>query len=745
MLKKSLIFGSVALFLTALIALTGCSQGTDSETVYRADNYIYGKADAAIVQTAVDFALANGRDVVLTDQLQISQWENGIIDFKNATVRVEGVIVLKGEGTAHLVVNASRATLDYDKAGKILLNDRAIFIYQGDGEYIEQTSDSADKVKFTTAPKGDFSNITAIAMNEWTLSTAVADPNDIADQIKRVYILDTLTIPAGSKTYNRQFRVVGKADFTGNYSISGPSSLDFMPKAVLGAGTSGITVSIPTPYPLPTVNADNNFTISAKVTGANEYGINIKEVVGAGTLTLEFAPGTYTTTSIKIGENDFTDLTKPVIDGNSAKIVLANVQNATDVNITNNENGEVIFASALLPTKIKSESNKGTIRFADTVAFNGTSVGDIAFDGSGKVIFESDTTFTTATTINNNVEFKGPVTCTLGVVLGGNVWLAGGKTITFTSGVPFTLKAGKTFTLGKQGSFEDVDVWKAGTDVVITPGGTTTLGGTSIATLDEEVAAAVARTLTLGGASAAWTGNLTLVGGIFALDGNFTYTISDGTAPALGALTLAGGVLQFDDNISNMLQVGTTAQYTVSGVAAGVSNLNATASVKLALDGISGSGILYLGDAGEDEGGGIAPLIDVPSAKALAIKGVDVNLEKADGTLSGLRLTYSSVSTVTLSAGDNPGKLTFVTEGFSTPRTGLSVVSIGAVSVGTGITLSGNGVFTIDSDETVDEALPSAVIQMGALSGSPISAVTLTSGNTTILANGASLKLPASP
>ena len=73
MLKKYIIFGSVALLLAALFALTGCSQATDSDggSVVYSENHLFGEADADAVARAVASAKRTNRVVVLTNALEI--------------------------------------------------------------------------------------------------------------------------------------------------------------------------------------------------------------------------------------------------------------------------------------------------------------------------------------------------------------------------------------------------------------------------------------------------------------------------------------------------------------------------------------------------------------------------------------------------------------------------------------------------------------------------------------------------
>ena len=105
MLKKSLIFGSAALLVTALIALTGCPTDSDSGSSSQSQgtNYVYGATTPGGVQAAVDAGIAASRTVVITDGTVINS--AGVIDFKTASVRIEGRVTTT-DGNGPVIINA---------------------------------------------------------------------------------------------------------------------------------------------------------------------------------------------------------------------------------------------------------------------------------------------------------------------------------------------------------------------------------------------------------------------------------------------------------------------------------------------------------------------------------------------------------------------------------------------------------------------------------------------------------------
>jgi hypothetical protein len=106
MLKKSLIFVSVALFLAALITLTGCptSADDDSSSIVYAHR-IYGtNVNPYQAQETIDRAVAAGEPIVLEDGLIIGV--PGHLNFKNARVRINGIVTFT-VGNAMSVVDAS--------------------------------------------------------------------------------------------------------------------------------------------------------------------------------------------------------------------------------------------------------------------------------------------------------------------------------------------------------------------------------------------------------------------------------------------------------------------------------------------------------------------------------------------------------------------------------------------------------------------------------------------------------------
>jgi hypothetical protein len=702
MLKKSLIFGSVALFLTALIALTGCSQATDSsETVYRDTNYLYGTVTADDVKTAVDYAVAAGREVVFTKDLKINNGGAGVIKLRTANIRVEGLVNISGAG---LVIDASKANIQYVEAGAIYLRSDVTFIYNGTGEKISGV-DTNGRVQYTTDPTVLYNNANAIAVENYTAS-ATADgviyPN--------IYVLDTLTIPAGltaASTPTHTFHVVGKAEVQGNTVLG--TWLDLVDESVLTtSGTLGTKITLNGLTP-ELVKVDNDLTLVANPTQ------KIQAVEGTGILTIEGGA-----TKIEIGTN-------------AGKVLLADVAIGTAVTVSNNEEG----AEVIIPTNLsvgtsgtssfRSDINKGTIRFGGNVKFDVAN--SVKLEGPGKVVFDGTVEFAEAATFLNKVEFNNGVTVSGSSksLSFGDIVLSGAKGITYSGTGSLTLTKGKSITLGERTigttTVPATKVLEAGeTDVVIAVTTTgTTLGGVPTISVDAEaeVITTLATTLVLGKTNSAaqtFEGPLKVVGGIFQIGDGVELTT---TTSKDATLVLDGGVLELDGTTSNgsiALGVAGDSLVTIAPVANSIATLSSTGAVTFAKTGISGSGaLLTLGD--EENPSPVTIEASKTSASAnLDINGVEIDLRYV-GTTGGLKLTGSATANIiTLRAGANPGKL-IIGDDATFPKTGgAGTITNGTISFGT------DGGYTIADEEAI------GAVAVGSVSGGTLSNVIITGG-----------------
>jgi hypothetical protein len=668
MLKKSLIFGSVALFLTALIALTGCSQATDSETtVTKYENYLYGTVDAPTVQTAINAAARDNRPVVLTDKLKIFDSGDGVVRFGNANVRVEGYVEVSANGGATLVIDASHATLEYVDSGTIAVGPNSYFIFNGSDGLIKSTLGGGTRVQYSTnltlPPHNDAD---AVAVDGYTLTTSSSD-SSIPIEYKNIFILEKLTVPAASQIPSgRKIYMVGTAEVTGAGTSAFASAATgpvFLPNSVLTA-TVPDPIQVETGYPLTAaiVRADSDITINAVDGTSDAAVVSIGRVEGAGTLTITgigtSGVGTAALSSVGIGEN-------------AGTVSLKNLTTSATVGVTANDG--VLSVDQKLTTftgSVKSASNQGKIRFTDTVA---TSTGaDFDSLGSGEVIFDDTLTIGAALTITNDVVFNGNVSNGAFALTLGNVFLKAGAEIVSTGVGSLTINKGKSFKLGGRYGISDTEILAVGsapTDgaFVLTTGAGTKLAARAVSLAEREgdedindlASTLILSGLTSGG-TAAYTGSLRIVGGSLQIPSGGVHTL--GTSALAGTLTLDGGLLKLDGTAKIQYTDANSLVLEGTGAATGtVSVLGSTSPATIAIDAISGSGVLTLGVDSEDTAY-LAPRISLGSSsgsKSLTISGVELNLNPTTAD-SGLQVVgATSANTVILRPG---AKIVFSTE-----------------------------------------------------------------------------------
>jgi hypothetical protein len=436
MLKKSLIFGSVALLITALIALTGCSQATDGKTTVLRENYIYGdNVTAESAQKAVDSAILKGRPIILADGLIIKD-SDAVVDFKDADVRVEGTVNLVGED---LILNTAHANVTYVDGGLIVVDAGAYFIYNGDGYDIAIISAGiGTRVQYTTSPMKTQGTAYAIAIDNYELN--VRDFMDIKADVDTIFVLDTLTVnnPAVVPTSDRVFVALGDVDVvadnptslnTGNF-VFGPGST-----LINSAGTVTVglldTVKVRNIAPIAgsaiiISGAADNLTIAEKVQGPGEVRLAAAalghvtiwdEISEDGKLQLGAFSTTPGASSFRIRHRDInkTAVNKGTVQFNNAALP------TEGISIADNK-GNVNFIPPLptLSVPIKVPVNDGAINFGEnvtlTVPFTGITT------GAGKVVF-----YGTFNAVDQGVEIGtdvvfGQTGATISALLGGPVW-----------------------------------------------------------------------------------------------------------------------------------------------------------------------------------------------------------------------------------------------------------------------------------------------------------------------------------
>jgi hypothetical protein len=698
MLKKSLIFGSVALLITALIALTGCSQATDGKTTVFRENYIYGKAvPADSAQAIIEKALTADRPIILADGLEFYD-NDAVVDFKDAKVRVEGTVRIKG----NLILNTAHATVDYVQGGLVIVDSGAYFIYNGDGEAITGlTTGGGTRVQYTENPLIVTGTADHIAVDNYTIGK---DFLNIKPEVDAVFVLKTLTISGESAdpTNEKVFRALGNVDVVGNNDKTIASG-DFVfgPGSVLTNSAGDVSVTVPTLALLRNVApiAGSTITVTNKKADANNDPITltIKEAVrGPGELALkggfdgadvyfsgltltEVAEGGKVRIDPAIDDDGVVTITKNAGSIDFANVVLGGADGGVNIG-TNAETGEITFlppftaAGELLVTPITATTNNGTIRFADNVKLGADFTG--IKGGAGQVLFAGSLNADAfAVTLGTKVVFgtnflRTPTTNMVTTFNGDVVLTYDNSTLDFGSAasqVNVILGAGKTIYVG------DAPILGAG-DTPLTlalPASvsfTLSSVGASVDAEEADVQAAL-HTLTF---SNPW--DSTSAGVLKVRPGAILNIPGDKTFETSGTVSLAledGATLQFGyvsgNSEAGKLDIGDTV--ITSSTAAVAGTLSAQ------------GGTVTFGN-NKIEGSGAAKLVtveDTPfaitlsdSSKSLTLKAVDLDLQTGASLVIEPTSGVSAYNKVILERGAVPGKITFgAGPGSPVPSSGL--------------------------------------------------------------------------
>jgi hypothetical protein len=430
MLKKSLIFGTVALFLAALIAFTGCEQATDSESSSSVGgrHSVWGSVNPFELQDVIDLAIADGEPITLEDGLKIvgqtegAAWVN-TVDFKNANVRINGAVAVEG---VKVHFNAARATVTF--AGSL---------YTRGGDYIvrENTSLASLPVNVNVegGPNGfvveygrlDSAMLTStrIAVDKYTYgqisgydysSGAPVAPNSIIDTI---YVLDTVALPdiigapdtLGVIAFGAVDVIASGEDGIIN-QVLGSKKLKLGSSSTLTSSTGYATINIPVDGQIPNIKVQEK-PIAININGT-PVNFKVNKLLGPGTLTVN---GNFDE-DIFIGGGD----------------------------------GNVTF-----PGTLALKPNKG-----------------VQIGSTGLTVFDNALTLTANSKIAGNVVFKANVSTNSNLSLGGDVTLYNGTTTTLSVAAnTLTLAKGKNILVGggkytgtNAGIIEPVPVLAAGDD-----------------------------------------------------------------------------------------------------------------------------------------------------------------------------------------------------------------------------------------------------------------------------------------
>ncbi|MFP3089469.1 hypothetical protein LQZ21_03990 [Treponema sp. TIM-1] len=400
MLKKY-IFGSVVLLLAALFVLTGCSQATDSDggTVVYSQNYLFGEADAADVAAAVRSALDTKRAVILTDSVILTGGVGylparpPVASFGTVDVRVEGDVTV----TAGIIVNAALANLTFEEGATITVQDTGVFIYRDadDGNHIITASDAVltnqgRKVRYMEnalmAVQGTDAHI---AIPSYQIGSAFTA--DVAPHVQSIYVVDKLTINAGSTAVPGNGTVAGTPQFIalGEVDLTGSNGAVF---AAIGtnfkfADTSTLTSSVPESVTLilpaspsayfGTIKATTPITIAGPDSGGTTL-INIGNIEGPETLTISDATSIATLSIGGVAESGKVAVSTGTIGtavsiGNSAgsiSVVVSTISGTVGIGTVSNA-GTIAITAANLSGVVTIANNAGTIAITAPTTFSG--------------------------------------------------------------------------------------------------------------------------------------------------------------------------------------------------------------------------------------------------------------------------------------------------------------------------------------------------------------------------------------
>jgi hypothetical protein len=404
MLKKYMIFGSVVLLLAALLTMTGCSQATDSDgtTLVIGENHLFGQADSAAVKRAVESAKKTNRSVVISDGTVLIGNANPnvlplVSDFENLPVRVEGDVTV----ALNVIVNAAFANLTFAEGATITVQTGGAFIYQGsDAKIGTNDANPGYKVKYVTDPlRGTQGTDEHVAISEYTIGT---DFTDIAPHITNLYVLDKITVNAGSTAQpgdgdvttldNPRVIALGKVVLeTSNSQVFRDLSYNFQftESAVLTSAAPSLTLTLTEPWAvLPTIEAAFPFTIQGL---ANTTRLGIAEIRGPDTLTItaaneirqldidEVVAGGRVAVSTPILGNT-ANTTGTTIAQNAGTIILGigNLDYTIDIGGVGPNTGDISIAVAAggIDQDVTVHDNSGTINF-DAPSITGTAIVDI--------------------------------------------------------------------------------------------------------------------------------------------------------------------------------------------------------------------------------------------------------------------------------------------------------------------------------------------------------------------------------
>jgi hypothetical protein len=490
MLKKSLIFGSAALFVAALITLTGCPTETESESGGSSGskkNSLYGKMTAAQVQAVISKAKAVDETIYFEEGLEIS---DGAIDLSGARIVVNGRV----ETAQGVVINSVDADITW--TGRLNLDSGDVYIFARGTtppvpeanlvEFVTRLEDT-QKTASKTAVK-DFT-FGAQADKDYSTGSPVDIPTKPAGGLVDVYVLGTVTIPLNAVNPSAAVKALGTVDVTGTNPIALTAYVEPYTSTTL-TSSRGVTITLDAAAALPAVKVDQGKNITIKGAGTS---LNIGKLDGNGTLIVEAVPAT------------------------------------GDINIF---------------------SGTGNVTFTEALS---SITGDINIYSTGKTTFKKDVKLAAddESIIVGDVVFEGAVTRGENpITFYGNVTLenTAGITLTGTEPISFVGTKSQTIYVGLTGAaLEPVPILTAAKAELVPAAGAVLTTGPNLTSKPNEKTIAAAKKLVLSTAGLAIkSGSLEVVkDGVFEINA-VTLTVTDKDDEVAGVLSIAeGGTILF--------------------------------------------------------------------------------------------------------------------------------------------------------------------------------------------------------
>jgi hypothetical protein len=420
MLKKGLIFGSIALFLTALIILTGCPTSADDDTGGQSGDvssgggntyYLIGSVTTDQVQTAVDEAVLAKGSITFRGNVVITN--SGGINFKNVPVTIENKVRASG-----VSVNVS--------IGETTVSGGGTFDFDADDLFVSKEADfnkvtglgSERKIRYLGPDAGSLPPVVEDDTSAWlevpervaigTYTVGESTESDVPTGytvyvVEKISVPEDLTVPTGGVIL-----AFGAVEFSGDsVSLKSFEHFDFLHSATI-----------------INANPDPETVFTLNLPDTSNSSLRIKAIqLGAGGVRLpaDRLPGGLT--AAIIGKDKALNLPIPAAFGTYKSL-----------NITGGD-GNIEFTPATgvtgLALKTAKLNTSGKITF-NNVDIERKAVGDWSFGGD--VYFRK--TYTAGGGGGGAGDNHTAVTITLtaaGETTGGDFTLAAGKSIYFSS------------------------------------------------------------------------------------------------------------------------------------------------------------------------------------------------------------------------------------------------------------------------------------------------------------------------